>query len=88
MKKFICTVCGYIYEGDDSLLRNARCVKLRQPSSKKWKKLQKVVLFQFADEHVIGVAKGCDDEMIKDLNNHFIGDMYRSWYVPGYEPSG
>ena len=28
----------------------------------------------FADEHVIGVAKGCDDEMIKDLNNHFMGE--------------
>ena len=27
-----------------------------------------------ADEHVIGVAKGCDDEMIKDLNNHFMGE--------------
>ena len=42
----------------------------------------------FADEHVIGVAKGCDEEMIKDLNNHFMGEMYRSWYVSGYEPSG
>ena len=28
----------------------------------------------FVDEHVIGVAKGCDDEMIKDLNNHFMGE--------------
>ena len=23
---------------------------------------------EFADQHVIGVAKGCDEEMIKDLN--------------------
>ena len=22
---------------------------------------------EFADQHVIGVAKGCDEEMIKDL---------------------
>ena len=28
---------------------------------------------EFADQHVIGVAKGCDEEMIKDLNNHFMG---------------
>ena len=28
----------------------------------------------FADEHVIGVAKGCDEEMIKDLNAHFMGE--------------
>ena len=29
---------------------------------------------EFVDEHVIGVAKGCDEEMIKDLNNHFMGE--------------
>ena len=29
---------------------------------------------EFADQHVIGVAKGCDEEMIKDLNNHFMGE--------------
>ena len=28
----------------------------------------------FADEHVIGVAIGCDEEMIKDLNAHFMGE--------------
>ena len=28
----------------------------------------------FADEHVIGVAEGCDEEMIKDLNAHFMGE--------------
>ena len=25
-------------------------------------------------EHVIGVAKGCDEQMIKDLNAHFMGE--------------
>ena len=29
---------------------------------------------EFADQHVIGVAKGCDEEMIKDLNAHFMGE--------------
>ena len=29
---------------------------------------------EFVQEHVIGVAKGCDDEMIKDLNAHFMGE--------------
>ena len=32
MKKFRCTVCGYVYEGD-AALRNARCVKLLQANS-------------------------------------------------------
>ena len=42
MKKFICTVCGYIHEGETAP-ENAHCVKLLLLNSKKWKKLQKVV---------------------------------------------
>jgi rubrerythrin len=41
--------------------------------SNKFNELQEGPI-QFVQEHVIGVAKGCDDEMIKDLNNHFIGE--------------
>ena len=32
MKKFRCTVCGYVHEGD-AAPENARCVKLLQASS-------------------------------------------------------
>ena len=42
MKKFICTVCGYIHEGDSAPEKCPLCVKLQLLSSKKWKK-QKVV---------------------------------------------
>ena len=28
----------------------------------------------FVTEHVIGIAKDCDDEMKKDLNAHFMGE--------------
>ena len=31
-------------------------------------------LLQFVTEHEIGVAKGTDPEMIKDLNTHFMGE--------------
>lgn len=41
MKKFICTVCGYIYEGETAP-ENVLCVKLLLLNSKKWKKQQKV----------------------------------------------
>ena len=29
---------------------------------------------KFVTEHVVGVAKDVDDEMKKDLNNHFMGE--------------
>ena len=70
-KKFICTVCGYIYEGDAA---PEKCPLCKVPASK-FKEIEETGGgLQFADEHVIGVAKGCDDEMIKDLNNHFMGE--------------
>ena len=72
MKKFRCTVCGYVHEGDAA---PEKCPLCKAPASK----FVEVVeveggALSFADEHVIGVAKGCDEEMIKDLNNHFMGD--------------
>jgi bacterioferritin (cytochrome b1) len=41
--------------------------------SEKFNELQEGPI-QFVQEHVIGVAKGCDEEMIKDLNAHFMGE--------------
>ena len=71
MKKFICTVCGYIYEGETA---PEKCPLCKAPASK-FKEMEEAEGgLQFVDEHVIGVAKGCDDEMIKDLNNHFMGE--------------
>ena len=77
MKKFICTVCGYIHEGDAA---PEKCPLCKAPASKFNEMVETEGGLEFADQHVIGVAKGCDEEMIKDL--------YRSWYVFGNEPSG
>ncbi len=69
-KKFICTVCGYVYEGENP---PEKCPQCGVPASK-FKELKEDEALQFVTEHVIGVAKGCDDEMIKDLNAHFNGE--------------
>ena len=73
MKKFRCTVCGYVHEGDAA---PEKCPLCKAPASKfvEVEETQEGGPLVFADEHVIGVAKGCDDEMIKDLNNHFMGE--------------
>ena len=69
-KKFICTVCGYIHEGDHA---PEKCPMCGVPASK-FKELKEESGLSFVSEHEIGVAKGCDEEMIKDLNNHFMGE--------------
>ena len=71
MKKFICTVCGYIYEGETA---PEKCPLCKAPASKFKEMEEDNNGLTFVDEHVIGVAKGCDEEMIKDLNNHFMGE--------------
>ena len=71
MKKFICTVCGYIHEGDAA---PEKCPLCKAPASKFNEMVETEGGLEFADQHVIGVAKGCDEEMIKDLNNHFMGE--------------
>lgn len=69
-KKFICTVCGYVYEGEHA---PEKCPMCGVPASK-FKELKEDGAMQFVAEHKVGVAKGCDDEMIKDLNAHFNGE--------------
>ena len=69
-KKFICTVCGYVHEGDSA---PEKCPQCGVPASK-FKELVESEALNFVTEHEIGVAKGCDDEMIADLNAHFMGE--------------
>ena len=69
-KKFICTVCGYVHEGDSA---PEKCPQCGVPASK-FKELVESEALNFVTEQEIGVAKGCDDEMIADLNAHFMGE--------------
>ena len=57
MKKFRCTVCGYIHEGDAA---PEKCPLCKAPASK-FEELPDEATgdLVFEDEHVIGVAKGC-----------------------------
>jgi rubrerythrin len=72
MKKFRCLVCGYVYEGDTP---PEACPVCKAPASKFVEVTEKAEgPMQFADEHVIGIAKGCDEEMLTDLRNHFTGE--------------
>ena len=69
-KEWICTVCGYVAEGENA---PEKCPQCGAPASK-FKELDQNELLKFVTEHVVGVAKDVDDEMKKDLNNHFMGE--------------
>lgn len=68
-KKFICTVCGYIHEGEDA---PEKCPVCKAPASK-FKEMIENDDNSFATVHEIGASRkeGANEEMIKDLNNHF-----------------
>jgi rubrerythrin len=68
-KKFICTVCGYVYEGTEAPEKCPVC----GVDASKFNEVSDDAL-SFVTEHEIGVAKGTSEEMIQDLTNHFNGE--------------
>ena len=70
-KKFRCTVCGYIHTGDAA---PDFCPQCKVPASKFVEVTEVEGALTFADEHVIGVAKGVDKEIWDGLLAHFNGE--------------
>ncbi|MBO4852228.1 MAG: NADH peroxidase [Schwartzia sp.] len=68
MKKFVCSVCGYVFEGDAP---PAQCPICKAPASKFVEQSGDLV---FADQHVVGVAKGVDEKVIEGLRQNFTGE--------------
>lgn len=66
-KKFICTVCGYVHEGEEA---PEFCPQCKQPKSKFKELVETEGALQFVDEHVLGIAKGVDPEILEGLNAH------------------
>ncbi|MBQ0114579.1 MAG: NADH peroxidase [Bacteroidales bacterium] len=69
-KKWICTVCGYVHEGDEA---PERCPQCKVPSTK-FKELKEEEGLNFVAEHELGVAKGVDPEILQGLKDHFNGE--------------
>ena len=68
MKKWICIVCGYIYEGEEPPEKCPVC----GVGADKFQ--VKTDTLNWADEHRIGVAKGIDEDLAEDLRANFIGE--------------
>jgi len=67
-KKWICTVCGYVHEGENP---PEKCPVCGAPADKF--NLQEGEMV-WADEHKIGVAKGLDERVVEGLQQNFAGE--------------
>ena len=68
MKKFVCTICGYVYEGEKAPEKCPIC------GAGADKFVEQSGDLAFADEHRIGVAKGVDERIIEGLQANFTGE--------------
>ena len=68
MAKWVCNVCGYVYEGDAA---PEVCPVCKAPASKFTKQDAEMT---WAAEHVVGVAQGVSEDIIEDLRANFQGE--------------
>ncbi len=68
MKKFVCSVCGYVYEGDQA---PERCPQCKVPAEKFIEQAEEM---SWAAEHVVGVAEGVSEDILMDLRANFNGE--------------
>ena len=68
MKKFVCSVCGYVYEGAEP---PAKCPQCGAPASKF---VEQAGDMTWAAEHVVGVAADVPEDIKADLRANFNGE--------------
>ncbi len=68
MKKWVCQVCGYIYEGENAPAECPVC----HVGAEKFEELKGEMVW--ADEHRIGVAQGVDEQAVEELRANFTGE--------------
>ncbi len=66
--KYVCQVCGYVHEGDSA---PEKCPICQAPAEKFTVQSGEKT---WAAEHVVGVAQGVREDIIKDLRDNFNGE--------------
>ena len=68
MKTWVCTVCGYVWEGENPPEKCPQCGvgpdKFKEQSAG----------LTWAAEHVVGVAQGVSEDILEDLRANFNGE--------------
>ncbi len=68
MAKYVCSVCGYVHEGDSA---PEVCPVCGVPAEKFMKQEEGAT---WAAEHVVGVAKGVSEDILMDLRANYEGE--------------
>lgn len=91
MAKWVCSICGYVHEGDSA---PEQCPVCKAPAEKFIKQEGEM---SWAAEHVIGVAKDVPEDIKADLRSNFEGEctevgmylaMARAAHREGYPEIG
>ena len=69
MKKWVCPVCGYVFEGENP---PEKCPQCKVPGEKFT--LMEEEALTWAAEHVVGIAKDVDPEIVAGLRANFEGE--------------
>ena len=69
MKKFVCKVCGYVYEGENP---PAECPQCKAPASSFAEVKEENA--SYATEHVVGIAKDVEKDVYEGLVANFNGE--------------
>ncbi len=68
MKKWVCSICGYVYEGETA---PEKCPVCKAPASKFVEQMGDMT---WAAEHVFGVAKDVPEDIKQGLRENFTGE--------------
>ena len=68
MAKYVCSVCGYVHEGDSA---PERCPQCKVPGNKFTLQAEERA---WAAEHVVGVAQGSPEDIMADLRANYMGE--------------
>ena len=68
MAKYVCSICGYVHEGE---MAPEACPLCKAPASKFNVMGEERT---WAAEHVVGVAKGLDERIVQGLRENFNGE--------------
>ena len=69
MAKWVCSVCGYVHEGDEA---PEKCPQCKVPANKFTKQEENTLTW--AAEHVVGVAEGAPEDILCDLRANYMGE--------------
>ena len=71
MAKWVCKVCGYVYEGE-TLADDFKCPICKAPASKFEKQAEEGLVW--ACEHEVGIIEGVPEDIVQGLRDNFSGE--------------